>query len=158
MAKESITESFIDTLRKMIGTRLQDTLLTEDDTPADFATGPKNNISVDDNQDSIKITSQNSSQSSSEAPETTDFENDIGMDTGMGNDSPTAEFGDINIGGGNYGPDTGDEQAEIAPQNSPDYRIIDVLVNDNDDTDIIVKVQNTETGETETKHLYELDI
>lgn len=156
--KESITESFIDTLRKMIGTRLQDTLLTEDDTPADFATGPKNDISVDDNQDSIKITSQNSSQSSSEAPETTDFENDIGMDTGMGNDSPTAEFGDINIGGGNYGPDTGDEQAEIAPQNSPDYRIIDVLVNDNDDTDIIVKVQNTETGETETKHLYELDI
>ena len=35
---------------------------------------------------------------------------------------------------------------------------MDVLVNDKDDSDIKVKVQDTKTGKTEIKNLYEIDV
>ena len=76
------------------------------------------------------------------------------------NGTPDVEFGDINVGGGNYSPnETDDEEMDQMPQmDMPEYRIIDVLVNDKDDSDIKVKVQDTKTGKTEIKNLYEIDV
>ena len=40
----------------------------------------------------------------------------------------------------------------------PPYKIVDVLINDSDPSDIKVKVQNTETEEIEIKDLSEINI
>ena len=85
---------------------------------------------------------------------------DLDMNTDIpSNDAPDLNFGDISISGGNgnYGPeDTEENPMPSIPQD--EYKIIDVLINDTDETDIKVKLQNMETGEIEIKELSEIDI
>jgi hypothetical protein len=137
------------TQTESIFNKTKNTELKEDDSPADFATGP----APDNNNTTVNV-----SQDSPEAPESTNDTPDMGMNTPEGNSAPAASFGDINIGGGSggYGPE---EDIPAAPMlNEPEYQIIDVLVNDQDDTDVKVKVKNLDTGKIETKNLNEIDV
>lgn len=131
--------------------------LKEDDSPADFATGFKPGTEADKITAGIDAPDTNTTSSDSSI-ETPDIGND--SDVSVDNGTPDVEFGDINVGGGNYSPnETDDEEMDQMPQmDMPEYRIIDVLVNDKDDSDIKVKVQDTKTGKTEIKNLYEIDV
>lgn len=125
-----------------------ETTLKEDDTPADFAS----NISSD-----MSAAATDTATSSPEDSTATDTTPDIDMSADSGMDNPTAEFGDINVGGGGgYGPEDSEEPMPI-PE-GPEYKIVDVLVNDKDESDIRVKVQNLDTGEIETRELSEIDV
>lgn len=128
-------------LNKILGQRL-----TEDDSPADFATGSP--ISSDMSNDSISTSNTTSDTTTTSTP-------DIDLDGSLGGAAQTPSFGDININNG-YSPD---EPAEEAPVdiNMPEYKIIDVLIDD-DNNDIKVKVQNTDTKETEVKNLEDIDV
>ena len=128
-------------LNKILGQKL-----TEDDSPADFATGSP--ISSDMSNDSVSTSSTTSDTTTTSTP-------DIDLDGSLGGAAQTPGFGDININNG-YSPD---EPAEEVPVdiNMPEYKIIDVLMND-DDNDIKVKVQNTDTKETEIKNLEDIDV
>lgn len=143
------TEStFAEEFKKLIN-KDKETSLKEEDTPGDFATGSQT-PDISTNKVDIK-------QTSPEAPETTDSPSDIGIDSPEGNSNPMANFGDINIGGGGYSPEEPEQAAAPMPP-EPEYQIIDVLINDQDDTDIKVKIKNMETGQVETKNLNEIDI
>ena len=127
-------------LNKILGKRL-----VEDDTPADFATGSP--ISSD-----MSSTDTTSTTTSSTTTDTTTPDIDFGGDTG----GATPSFGDINIDAGGYSPDEA-EDAEVPMPNMPEYKIIDVLLND-DNNDIKVKIQNQDTKETEIKDLEDIDV
>ena len=132
-------------LNKILGTRL-----VEDDTPADFATGKP----VVDDMNSIA----NSSNDTATTDTTTD-NIDVDIPDDFSSDSDTKKsFGDIDINT-NYTPDIDNpDDGEIPLVNTPEYKIIDVLMNDEDDTDIKVKVQNQDTKEIEIKDLSEIDV
>ena len=134
-------------LSKIMGQRL-----VEDDSPADFATGSP-------------IASDMASVGDTGGVDTGMAGADTGMDGGA--DIPTMDFAgeaqqggfgdvDISVGGGDYSPE-GDEQQMPMP-NMPSYKIIDVLANEDDPTDIKVKVQNEDTKEVEIKNLDEIDV
>lgn len=134
--------------------------LVEDDTPADFAKGSpldsnttNNTISSDMSNDNLTNTDNNTADNSSDS----DLDN-FDFDTSSGQDSNG--FGDIDISvGGGYSPEDDTENEENPlPVNTPDYKIIDVLLNDEDDTDIKVKVQNTDTNKIEIKDLSDIDV
>lgn len=133
-------------LNKLVGQRL-----VEDDSPADFAKGSPiaSDVGGDTGNPEVSINSD-SSQGDGDIP-TVDF---AGEAEGM----PGSGFGDVDIsvGGGDYGPEGDEEQMPIP--NMPEYQIIDVLTNDDDPTDIKVKVQNVETKEVEIKNLDEIDV
>ena len=128
-------------LNKVLGQRL-----VEDDTPADFATGSP----ISSDMSSTDTTSTSSTTSTS-TDNTTVPDIDFGGDTGGNKPS----FGDINIDAGGYSPDEG--EPEVPAPNLPEYKIIDVLLND-DTNDVKVKLQNTETKETEIKDLEDIDV
>lgn len=114
----------------------------EDETPADFAAAETPDMGA-----------------STQTSEMNDINNTPDLDTDMGGSSAPTGFGDLNINlDGDYGPDDGEEGMDMQPTPGPEYRIIDVLVNDEDESDIKVKVQNLDTDEIETKSLYEIDI
>lgn len=123
----------------------QESVLTEDDTPADFADGPTNVAS-----DMSSVTSQASSATDTQADASPEGLDDYGPeDSGMG-DAPS--FGDININSG-AGPD---EEAPIpATENK---KIVDILVNEADPTQIKLKVKDLDSGKIEIKDLDEIDI
>lgn len=126
--------------------------LKEDDSPADFATG------FNASMDSSKFVGSDASQTSSQSTETTSNIETPNNNVSVDNGTPDMSFGDININS-DYSPEEKDEeQPQIPTQNMPEYRIIDVLVNDKDETDIKVKLQDTKTGKTEIKNLYEIDV
>lgn len=129
--------SFLDILRS----HMQDTLLTEDDTPADFADTTPDNVNIETPSDTATDTSSNSS--------TDDFDGyELDSDS-SGTDAPS--FGDINISGG-MGPD------EEAPQITSDKKVIDVLANDDDESEIKIKTKDLSSDEVETHDLSEIDI
>lgn len=129
-------------LSKILGQRL-----VEDDSPADFAAGSP--ISSDMSNDSISTsTSSTTSNTSTTTPDI-----DFGAEDST---SANPSFGDINIDAGGYSPDEPMEEVPM-PIDMPEYKIIDILIND-DTNDIKVKLQNTETKETEIKDLEDIDV
>lgn len=128
-------------LNKLMGQRL-----VEDDTPADFATGsPISSDMNNTNTTSTQTTTDNTI--SSDIPDI-----DLGGDAG----NEVGSFGDINIDAGGYSPDEV-EDAEMPIPDMPEYKIIDVLLND-DNNDVKVKIQNQDTKETEIKDLEDIDV
>lgn len=124
----------------------EESVLTEDDTPADFADGPTNIAS-----DMAAATS--GTETTATDTTTTDVPTD-GLDD-YGPEEPAEgapSFGDININGGGV-------PEEEAPMPKPENRkIVDVLVNENDPSEIKVKVQDKETGKIELLGLDEIDV
>lgn len=137
-------------LNKLTGKRL-----VEDDSPADFATGSP-------------LTGNTPAASPENAPADTQPQGidlageaeDAGFDPSMGGDNNSAGgFGDVDISvGGGYEPEgEGDEQAMSMPP-APEQKIIDVLSNEDNPTDIKVKIQDQDTKKTEIKDLDEIDV
>ncbi len=143
--KESIYESAMKHpwLNKVLNLKL-----TEADSPADFATGSP----ISSDMDAASATPDTSS-----ADSTPDL-GGIG-DIPMDNSTPDATsngFGDVDISVNGYDPEEEGNDAEMMAQNAPEYKIIDVLANTDDPTDIKVKLKNTESGEIEIKDLSEI--
>lgn len=140
--QESIYESAIKHpwLKKIMGQRL-----VEDDSPADFATGSP----ISSDMDSSSVDTSTTSDTSSATPDI-----DFGGDTA----APAAPsgFGDVDISVNGYDPEAKDDESNMPASSAPEYKIIDVLANQDDPTDIRVKLQNTETGEIEVKELSEM--
>ena len=130
-------------LNKILGQRL-----TEDDSPADFATGSP--ISSDMDNSGTATSTSSTADTTSNSPDV-DISSDLGGD--ISNENPS--FGDIDISTG-YSPDDNIEEAPV-PINAPEYKIIDVLIND-DNNDIKVKVQDIDTKETKIKDLEDIDV
>nr|DAP54557.1 MAG TPA: hypothetical protein [Caudoviricetes sp.] len=123
----------------------QESVLTEDDTPADFADGPTNVAS-----DMSSIAGQTSNTIDTQTDASPEGLDDYGPeDSGMG-DAPS--FGDININSG-AGPD--EETPMPAIENK---KIVDILVNEADPTQIKLKVKDLDSGKIEIKDLDEIDI
>lgn len=148
---ESVNSSLKSEFLKLLNHKITDITLKEDDVPADFATNIKSDM------DSV---SSNASQSSSEAPTVNDSDLSIDSSNEIGNSKPDVNFGDINIAGGtgDYGPEEDEEISDMPMEPVDEYKIVDILVNDDNKEDIKVKVQNLTTGEIETKDLSEIDI
>lgn len=130
-------------LNKILGQRL-----TEDDSPADFATGSP--ISSDMDNSGTATSTSSTADTTNNSPDV-DISSDFSGDTS--NENPG--FGDINISTG-YSPDDNIEEAPV-PINAPEYKIIDVLIND-DNNDIKVKLQDIDTKETKIKDLEDIDV
>lgn len=126
--------------------------LQEDDSPADFATGKS--AAPDTSADTPTDTASASAPSSS-ADMDGDYAADDGSTAAPG-PGPAVGFGDVNINAGDYSPEDVDQMAAPAPD-MPEFKIIDVLVDENDPTKIKVRVKNKETGKVETKDLSEID-
>lgn len=127
-------------------------ILTEDDKPEDFAT----------NLGGTTDTGTNTTSQTSKIDSTaTDSSPDIDFTADDGSTAPESNFGDINVNvGGDYGPDDGGEDIEggMTAVPEPEYRVIDVMVNDENESEVKVKLQNIETGEIEIKNLNEIDV
>lgn len=138
----------LDLLKKDLSTNQK--VLTEDESPQDFASNIDLNLSTDG--------SENSSENTSEAPIDTNSTPDIDLDSNPESADSGDNFGDINIGNmSEYGPDTeNDEQSQVPTEPEKTERIIDVLENENGDLE--VKVQNEDTKKVTTKKLYEIDV
>ena len=124
----------------------QESVLTEDDTPADFADGPTNTAS-----DMSSATSQTSSAADTQADASPEGLDDYGPENSEMGDAPS--FGDININGGGAGPD--EEAPMPAAENK---KIVDILVNEADPTQIKLKVKDLDSGKIEIKDLDEIDV
>ena len=123
----------------------QESVLTEDDTPADFADGPTNIAS-----DMSAVAGQTSDTADTQADASPEDLDDYGPeDSGMGD---TPSFGDININSG-AGPD--EEAPMPATENK---KIVDILVNEADPTQIKLKVKDLDSGKIEIKDLNEIDV
>ena len=129
-------------LNKIIGTRL-----VEDDTPADFATGQP----VIDDLNSIGDTS--SSETTTDTT-TTDIP-DVDLNTSSDNNKGYDDI-DINFNG-NYDPEDA-EQDQVSVPGMPDYKVVDVLMDNDDPDNIKVKVENQDTKQTEFKDLEDIDV
>ena len=137
-------------------------LLTEADTPADFATNldNKNDLSMNmsnslDNDTSFDMKS--SDQMNDLDNDSIDLPNDNNMN------EPNKGFGDININGGmgdmgDYGPEEDDPMMNMPMEPEDEYKIIDILVDEDDKSNIKLKVKNLTTNEIEEKDLSEIDI
>ena len=123
-----------------------ESVLTEDDTPADFADGGSadTNLAQAANISTTQTTT-------TDTDTTTDGLDDYGPEEPAGN--TPMQFGDVNIDAGGA-PD----EEEMPQQPESNEKIIDVLVNEKDNSKIKVKVKNTETGETSIKDLSEIDV
>lgn len=132
-------------------------VLTEDETPADFAsgnTGSSININSGDTTTGTDTTTPDLDMAGGNATQSndTDAMNDLaGPDMG----------GDVNINmpSLDYSPEGEEDQADpslVEPE--PEYEIIDVLMNTKDNSEIRVKVRNLDTGDIEIKPLSEIDV
>ena len=131
-------------LNKLMGQRL-----VEDDTPADFATGSPISSDMD---------AATTDTTASSADSGMDPTSDMGVD--FAGEAEQNGFGDVDISvGGGYSPEdeVNDEQAMPAP-NMPEYKIIDVLTNEDNPNDVKVKVQDVDTKKSEIKNLDEIDV
>ena len=150
---KSLTETFLD----LIGKRLDSDSLKEDDSPADFATGLNNAVTSQSGVDmstsdtsSSSSTSTKSTNSSSSSDSDFDYAPDSGEDLGGGFGDITGPNGSVTI------PDDDSEASMAIPQ--ADYKVVDILVNDKDTSQVKVKIQNTETKEIETVDLSDIDV
>lgn len=143
----SLGQAFLN-LRKQGKDEVQ---LKEDDSPADFATG-ESPIASDMANAADTATSTDTATNTDG-----DYSADMGGDAAVGGTNPAAGFGDVNVNVGDYSPDD-PVQAPAPMPETPEYKIIDVLVDDNDPTKVKVKVKNKETGAVETKDLSEIDV
>ena len=132
-------------------------VLTEDETPADFASGNAGssiNINSGDTTTGTDTTTPDLDMAGGNATQSndTDSMNDLaGPDMG----------GDVNINmpSLDYSPEGEEDQADpslVEPE--PEYEIIDVLMNTKDNSEIRVKVRNLDTGDIEIKPLSEIDV
>ena len=132
-------------------------VLTEDETPADFASGNAGssiNINSGDTTTGTDTTTPDLNMAGGNATQSndTDAMNDLaGPDMG----------GDVNINmpSLDYSPEGEEDQADpslVEPE--PEYEIIDVLMNTKDNSEIRVKVRNLDTGDIEIKPLSEIDV
>ena len=132
-------------------------VLTEDETPADFASGNAGssiNINSGDTTTETDTTTPDLDMAGGNATQSndTDAMNDLaGPDMG----------GDVNINmpSLDYSPEGEEDQADpslVEPE--PEYEIIDVLMNTKDNSEIRVKVRNLDTGDIEIKPLSEIDV
>lgn len=149
---KTLTEAFLD----LIGKRLDSDTLKEDDSPADFATGINNAVTsqsgVDTSSADTSSSSTTTDTSSSSSNSSSDF--DYAPDT-PGDSSP--DFGGITgPTGAATTPDDDSSTSMAIPQ--ADYKVIDILVNDKDTSQVKVKIQNTETKEIETVDLSDIDV
>lgn len=148
----SLTEAFLD----LIGKRLDSDTLKEDDSPADFATGLNNAVT---SQSGVDTNTSDTSSSTSSTTDTTsssgssddfDYTPDSGDDFGGGFGGITGPNGSATI------PDDDSETSMAIPQ--ADYKVVDILVNDKDTSQVKVKIQNTETKEIEIVDLSDIDV
>lgn len=131
-------------------------ILTEDDTPADFAKGsPLEKGAASNNAPDLDLGDVDLKGNDTSSTDENDLDlNDLDLD-GDTSSEYSKDFG--NLGGG-LGGGLGGEDSEEAPAlDLPKQKIIKVLVNDNDPTDVKVVVEN-EDKTTETLPLSEIDI
>lgn len=120
----------------------EESVLTEDDSPADFADGSVNIAS----DMSAATTDQTTTQTDTISNDMSDY----GLEEPEMNSSPN--FGDINI---NANVPNNEEAQMPEPENK---RIVDVLVNENDPTQIKLKTKDMNTNKIEIKDLSEIDV
>ena len=99
---------------------------------------------------SSSSTSTKSTSSSSSSDSDFDYAPDSGEDLGGGFGGITGPNGSVTI------PDDDSEASMAIPQ--ADYKVVDILVNDKDTSQVKVKIQNTETKEIETVDLSDIDV
>jgi hypothetical protein len=151
----TLDNAILDRLRALKDSKLlniPNVELKEDDTPADFA-----NANIDTNVDDIpdvdNINANSDVDLNNMLPDDQSAIGDIGTNT--------PDFGDININAGSssgndeYGPD---EEEAMTAQPVEKYRVLDILVNSEDNNDIKVKVQSLTTGKIEEYDLSNIDI
>jgi len=134
----------------------KESILTEDDTPADFAKGePLEKNTTSNNTPDLDLGDIDLEGNDTSSIDKNDLDlNDLDLD-GDTSSEYSKDFG--NLGGG-FGGGLGGEDSEEAPVlDLPKQKIIKVLVNDNDPTDVKVVVEN-EDKTTETLPLSEIDI
>lgn len=134
----------------------KESILTEDDTPADFAKGsPLEKNTASNNAPDLDLGDVDLEKNDTSSTDKNDLDlNDLDLD-GDTSSEYSKDFG--NLGGG-FGGGLGGEDSEEAPAlDLPKQKIIKVLVNDNDPTDVKVVVEN-EDKTTETLPLSEIDI
>lgn len=134
----------------------KESVLTEDDTPADFAKGsPLEKNATSNNTPDLDLGDVDLEGNDTSSTDKNDLDlNDLDLD-GDTSSEYSKDFG--NLGGG-FGGGLGGEDSEEAPVlDLPKQKIIKVLVNDNDPTDVKVVVEN-EDKTTETLPLSEIDI
>ena len=153
-SKPKKESTFRERISKLIGKRLTDITLTEDDKPEDFAkniNADLNSVGADLNNQQNTDSTQSDMSSDDQAP-----------DLDMGDGNKPAEFGDINISGGagpmddEYGPEEDEQGLPMEPVD--EYKIIDILKNSKNPEELKVKTQNLTTNKIEIKDLSEIDI
>lgn len=142
--EDEIKDRWLD---ESFSSHLLRSLKEADPTPADFADGGSQDTSLAD----VTTTSQTSTQQTTDDT-VSDGLNDYGPED---SDTPI-QFGDVNINGGNGVPNEDEEQTAPIPE--VNEKIIDVLVNEKDPSQIKLKVKNLDTGEVTIKDLNEIDV
>lgn len=142
-------------LDKLVGQRL-----VEDDSPADFATGSpldSANTGAGDTTSTSTTSTDSGTEDMSADIDTGDLGNSLDNLDVSGGDSGSG-FGDLGISfNGDYGPE-GDENNTPVMPDMPEEEITDVLINDEDPSDIKVKVQDLDSKKTSQKDLNEIDV
>ena len=84
-----------------------------------------------------------------------------GLDNSDTSDNVT-NFGDLNLDlggiGGDYGPEDEEEPGQGMPVPTEEYKISDVLIDEEDSGNIKVELENIKTGEKTIKLLSEIDV
>ena len=140
-----LDQSILDRLKALKDSKKQkEQALKEDDSPADFATGtnasdPVASNEISSNSDTSDVNLNNM------IPETNDIPSE----------PSTTGFDDININTGDYAPDDTNEEEPAQPEE--EFKIIDILVNNDNSEQIKVKLKNVATDEIIIKDLSEID-
>lgn len=151
LTKGKITDKDKELLSKYLESSINsnEQVLKEDDTPADFATGADIPNSADM---SLNVDTNAEEMSSDDLNVNSDNLDDlVSNDASMG--APN-NFGDINIDAG-YGPDEEDAEQEVPVSQ---YKVIDVLKDVKNPSNIKVKLQDLNTNEIVVKDLDEIDL
>ena len=131
----------------------QEHMLHEDETPADFADIP-------DAPETPDLNIQADTTSTETDTDTPDLNLD-GLDNSDTSDNVT-NFGDLNLDlggiGGDYGPEDEEEPGQGMPVPTEEYKISDVLIDEEDSGNIKVELENIKTGEKTIKLLSEIDV
>ena len=128
-------------------------MLHEDETPADFA-------DISNAPETPDLDIQADTTSTETDTDTSDLNLDD-LDNGDTGDN-TANFGDLNLDlggfGGDYGPEDEEEPGQGMPVPTEEYKISDVLIDEEDSSNIKVELENIKTGEKTIKLLSEIDV
>lgn len=149
--KESSNTSLKDKILNILNSN--DINLQEDQSPEDFAVQPET-TSTDDvsTNDEEMVDAQTSN-------DTDDVDLNSNPDLDSTDDSLDGGFSSDGMPSIDYSPEGEDEENDFST-NIPEteYRIIDVLMSNNNNPEIRLKVKNLDTGEIETKSLSEIDV